>query len=185
MIRGIHTIADLRERCHVDAETGCWHWLGGCDHKGPRVSYRLDGVLLTAGGRRAGLALAGVDVTGRWTRSRACCRSDDCIAPQHSIAETRTMHTRAMKRRGVFAPTPADRARQAVRMAGYRKLTQAEAEAVRADAAAGKTHRAIAAEHGIARGTVHCILIGRTYRPLPAASVWDWRPVAADERRAA
>lgn len=183
MTRGIHTLADLYARCRHDEATGCRHWLGGCDYKGPRVCFRLAGVMHVAGGRRAALALAGVSVAGKWTRAKAICPSDDCVAREHAIAETRREHVRQMKKCGVFAPGAAGRAKSAVAAARCRKLTPAQAAQVRADAAGGLSHRALAAAHGISRGTVWSLLAGYTYRPMPAASVWAW--AGNESRRAA
>lgn len=34
---GIKTLADLKDRCRIDAETGCWPWAGGKQGRSPRV----------------------------------------------------------------------------------------------------------------------------------------------------
>ena len=187
MTRGIHTLADLRERCHVDAETGCWHWQGYTDAKGPRVSFRgPDGTWQTTQGRRAGLILSGRNMAGKVAYARVHCQCADCIVPQHSAAGSRGAWTQVMVKRGILAPSPARQRAFTALQVSRRVMTMATAEAMRAEV--GLSQRQIAEKYGVGRGVVSSVLAGLTYRraALPAASVWTWRPAASnDERRAA
>lgn len=179
MTRGIHTLADLRQRCHVDADTGCWHWRGSCGELGAMV--HLSGGQRPINGRRAALILAGVPVAGKWTRAKACCHSFDCVAPGHAIAETRLEWRRAGVAKGRFGGNVEGLRRVAL---SQRRLTLEQAEAIRADAA-GMSQRQLGAKYGVSQSTVGGILAGRIYRRPPAASVWGWMPPANDAGRAA
>jgi len=180
MTRGIRTLADLYARCRHDAATGCRHWLGRCGELGAVV--HIAGSTHEIGGRRAALRLAGVPVAGKWARAKACCHSFDCVAREHAIAESRLEWRRAGVAKGRFAGNVEGLIRTARAM---RRLTIAQAEAIRADAAGGMSQRQLGAKYGVSQSTVGGILRGRIYRRPPAASVWAWRPASNDERRAA
>lgn len=189
MTRGIRTLADLYARCRHDEATGCWHWQGYTDAKGPRVSFRgPDGIWQTTQGRRAGLILSGRAMAGKVAYGRTHCACADCIAPKHSAADSRAEWVRTMVKRGILAPIPARQRAFTQLQLSRRVMTMATAEAMRAEV--GMSQRQIADKYGVKRGVVWSALAGLTYRRpvLAAASVWTWMPperAGNDEREAA
>lgn len=102
---GIRTLDDIKGRCVIDDETGCWLWRGAFSrstthHVGPttRVWLPVDlprvvgaGRVTTAG--KAAWVLAGNPLRDGDVVWRHVCHRVDCINPAHSKAGTRqAMH---------------------------------------------------------------------------------------------
>ena len=96
---GIRNLDDLRLRCVVDEDTGCWHWrLSKCDGV-PKVhvthpALPRPGHIMR--GRRAALLLArGRDLpAGHVAYARLTCQSADCVNPSHCQSGDRHAHGR-------------------------------------------------------------------------------------------
>jgi hypothetical protein len=95
---GIRTLLDLRERCVIEEETGCWRYPTSVDAKNglPRVAIP-PGVLTGDVGkwtittaRKAGWLLSGRKVgPHEYVYANRGCQSRDCCSPYHSAAGTR------------------------------------------------------------------------------------------------
>lgn len=98
---GVRTIEDLRQRCVIDAETGCWLWRGAFTRSSCRRGQAttrvwlpdLHGKAQTCTATRAAWLLAGKPLAPGEVVWRHVCRSSECIHPGHGKAGTRTaMH---------------------------------------------------------------------------------------------
>jgi hypothetical protein len=185
---GIRDLDDLRLRCVVDDDTGCWHWrLSKCDGV-PKVhvthpALPRPGHIMR--GRRAALLLArGRDLpAGHVAYARLCCTSADCVNPDHCQSGDRHAHgrylTKSGKVKGLLSKRKASRAMWDKR---GRKVTPEVAAHILASKA---TLQALAKELGISQFAVWTVRKkGAVHTPhLAQASVFTWRPDA--ERKAA
>lgn len=101
---GVRTIEDVRQRCHVDEETGCWHLRTA---RGRKVDTTRTHRIWVHG-------LGSISVTRAvWELTHGCrvpkgkkavrsCRSRDCVSPEHVVALTDGDHKRLMHSLGLF-----------------------------------------------------------------------------------
>lgn len=170
MTRGIHTIADLRERCHVDADTGCWHWRGGWSGNGvpsaripaaPGVSLPLGhviAVLVTGDLPKPGIVWA-------WT-----CETRQCGCPAHRRPMTLSA-VRKLRSKGGHRPD----AIASICRAARARATVGSMETARAIRASDEPLRVMAARYGMSLAMAGLIRQGKRWaETIPAASVWAW-----------
>jgi len=185
---GIRDLDDLRLRCVVDDDTGCWHWrLSKCDGV-PKVhvthpALPRPGHIMR--GRRAALLLArGRDLpAGHVAYARLSCTSKDCVNPAHCQSGDRHAHgrylTQSGKVKGLLSKRKASRAMWDKR--GRKVTPEVRAHILASDA----TTYALAKELNLSQFAVWSVRkTGAVHTPhLAQASVFTWRPDA--ERRAA
>lgn len=174
---GIYALDDIRNRCAVDDDTGCWHWRlamrsngasTGCKSLTPSVSIPA-GVL---GDKRRTLSVArvvwlmqGKALRNGWVVWRTCT-SGDCCAPEHLQAGTKADEgawMRADGRRRGSAHRLAVNARNVAGQAVPADKVQAVAEQINA----GRLYRDIAADVGLHKSTISKIANGKHYRQRP------------------
>ncbi len=88
---GVRTLEDVRLRCHVHAETGCWHWRLHIAKGRTQCVWKTGGTQYKGTAARAAWILAGRRLEPGWvvSRNRKLCESDDCCNPQHHRAGPR------------------------------------------------------------------------------------------------
>ena len=98
---GVRTLEDLRIRCVIDAETGCWLWRGAFTISSDRRGQPTSRVWLpdappgakTGTATRAAWLLSGRPLAAGHVVWRSVCTDSACINPAHGAAGTRTaMH---------------------------------------------------------------------------------------------
>jgi hypothetical protein len=102
----ILTLDDLKARCEVDQDCGCWRWLGYADDDGvPRVSYTdpVDKRRKSDRGRRAALNLArGRALPGKYlVWAKVKCDVSECLNPEHSMSGNAVQRGSYMRRHGL------------------------------------------------------------------------------------
>lgn len=170
---GIRTVEDLRQRCRVDDDTGCWHWgLSKGDDGRIWCHFRHDGKQIKTTGRRAALLLAGKTIAPKHVvfPTRACT-SDDCVNPEHCRSSTRANHGQYMRATG-RAKTPAKSASARALAHARRKLTWDQVHEIRAS---DETQAALALRFGVSQFCIWSIVSGRSWKQ-PASSVFTFRP---------
>lgn len=90
---GVRTLEDIRIRCVIDGETGCWIWRGAfsvkrCGHATPRVWMSNEKRSEVAG--RAAWLLSGRKIKPGQVVWRSVCTNTRCINPEHGKAGART-----------------------------------------------------------------------------------------------
>ncbi|WP_019652247.1 hypothetical protein [Variovorax atrisoli] len=89
---GIATLEDLRQRCVIDEESGCWHLRtarGRALPQGPRHVIWVFGIGHTTATRASWLlAHPKRKLRNGWVCYRTC-ESYDCVAPKHIVSGTR------------------------------------------------------------------------------------------------
>lgn len=173
---GIRTVEDLRQRCWVDEQTGCWHWRLFAHRGRPQVCYMLpDGTPRRSAGRRAALELArgarlprSVDVFA--ARSK-CSGASDCCNPAHARTGSRSELLRA---RSLSAASRNAMCLSATRL--QRSKSSITMEIARRIRASADTTAVEAARWGISKSTVGAIRRG---------DIWRENPLAAPPRRKA
>jgi hypothetical protein len=95
---GIKTLADIKGRCVIDSETGCWLWRGAMSTDGRRKGQPTSRVWIpqsqhTPGGTttapRAAWMLSGRELSPEQIVWRHVCGNAACINPAHGKAGTR------------------------------------------------------------------------------------------------
>lgn len=179
---GVRTLEDIRARCVIDDETGCWLWRGAFSikrggHATPRVWLAKDRRSEVAG--RAAWLLSGRKLKPGAVVWRSVCTDTRCINPEHAKAGTRTQMHAAMVADGRMRGNPRRAAINAqnfrVQLLPVEKVRQAEAMF-----AAGAMQKTVRAELGICAGVAARIRKGlhpncaAAQRVVPAASVFVW-----------
>jgi hypothetical protein len=170
---GIRTVEDLRQRCRVDEDTGCWHWGLAMVQGHPKVHFVMDGVRTSTRGRRASLLLAGkVILKGHVVFPVRKCHADDCMNPDHARSGSRANHGQYLKASG-RAKTPAKQAAARMVSKTFRAtINEEKAQAIREST---KSTYELAREYGIAQSAIWSIKAGRAWKPcVPASSVFAW-----------
>lgn len=180
---GVQTLDDIRARCRIDDESGCWVWTGAfSDRRTPTVSLS-PGVLrerrFTMSAIRAAFLLAGRRVTaGQLVYRTPLCPTAACCNPEHHKAGTAQDASRAAVQRGTYktvqrnALLQTNRLRQAVHIDKVR--------AIEAFLREGNPATLASAQFGVCVDTCREIARGRHFhqRRLECknASVFSWRP---------
>lgn len=168
---GIRTIEDLRQRCRVDEDTGCWQY-----GKATR-SHHAPGVRLAALDQEMvsiGTAIA-VLTTGKRPKKgvfwHITCATNHCANPDHRRAGTR----RSQMLQAAYKPSPLTLARMTVKRRAKSRLTEADVAAIRASR---ETLTVLAERFRVSASHISRIRLGQAWRPTasPAASVFAWRP---------
>ncbi len=177
--QGARDLETLRQRCVIDAETGCWVWKAAMSRSrsrkiapSPRVwlpdaNVKGAGVLMTAG--RAAWLLAGRAIAPGQVVWRSVCNRPDCINPAHGVAVTRAEMHRGLAKAGVNRGQPhraAVNLRNAMRMA----TPPERVREIEAFFATGALCKDVRARFGVSAET--------------AASIRDGRHVHSSNRRA-
>lgn len=111
----IRTLDDLKARCEVDEQTGCWVWTGSRDangHPKPYIINPSNGQGAQMSGARALLLLTGQPVVDGHAYVRvATCTNEACVSPEHRTRlESRgeAMRLQALKREQAKRSRPLD-----------------------------------------------------------------------------
>lgn len=168
---GIRTLADLRSRCYVDADTKCWHWRGATlKRKGggqePRVwmaDARKSETL-----PRAAWQLSGKNApAGRWTCWRTC-RSESCGNPAHLMAGTKAEWGAWVKGLGYLRGDPV----RSITNRRNQKNALLTMELAQWARESPQTGAEVAHALGVSDTTVSRVRLGQTYS-MRAASVFN------------
>lgn len=177
---GIRNVLRLRDRCHVDHETECWHWRLAISQGSPSVAivHPVSGQRVKMRGRRAALTLKlGKDLpAGHSAYAAMCCKSLDCVNPDHCRSGNRRQLGGAHARSGILKGNHLRSIAGRMNVEGRRKLSPDQVRAIRDG---GKSDKSFAAEFGVSAYAVWCAKKGLSHKhvPMAATSVFDWRPV--------
>jgi hypothetical protein len=170
---GIHTVEDLKERCDVDEFNDCWHYKGATFNGAPVVNIYHEGKRRALRGRRAALILAGVKIKpGYEAYARECCKSDDCVNPDHSKQGSRAESRKALAKSGRLKGQPKTIAARKKTAEANRKLTQEQVQEIKSSP---ESNVEISNRMGIHRRTIWSIRNGYSWKDH-AYSVFNWRP---------
>jgi hypothetical protein len=172
---GIRTVEDLRQRCRIDADTGCWHWGLAITQNHPKVHYVFEGKRISSRGRKAALLLAGrPPQKGHVAFATRNCHSDDCVNPDHARSSTRANHGQYLKASGKGKTLAKIASAKAAAASSKRKrLTW---EAVREIRASDEAYPVLAARHGISPSRIGYVKRGEAWKEAP--SVFNFRPAS-------
>ena len=174
---GVRTLEDLRGRCRIDDETGCWMWAGGASGKQPRV-WCFDptaGKFKSIPAARAAWILGGDSPVAGRVVYHARCTNWLCVNPAHLAVGTKAEEGAHLRKHGTLRGDPARSAANAASVRRHRsKLTPELVREIRASTEKGVS---IASRLGIAHGIVSNVRLGKIWRDgAPGASVFSWRP---------
>jgi hypothetical protein len=166
-VSGIRIQADLKARCWVDEDTGCWHWRGGRDGSGSPC------VWLPVAGKRTSLGVViGWLRTGKPPVAGVCwhvtCGTKQCANPEHRQAGNRTSQMQAAGIKRSLHQI----AKIAATKRAKSRLSCEDAAAIRASV---EPLRVLAERFGVSISHASNVRRGEQRSP-PAASVFHWRP---------
>lgn len=180
---GIYSLDDLRERCEVEEETGCWVWqMSSCVTIGssrmvPRL-YASAGVFgpereVMSGPRAAWLMSGGRPLTGKKLVWRTCT-NELCIAPDHLKAGTKKQWGRWVESSGALRGNP-DMILSNRRTGKAKAIPKAVVEEIERRLGAGEKVAKVATETGINANTAYKIKRGvhSHQRPMRGSSVFS------------
>lgn len=182
----VRTIDDLKDRCYVDEDSGCWHWKQGKTPSGAAaVKVRVRGKREQMVGRKAAFILARCQLPPEGHRVFAApfCKSRDCVNPDHCRTGTAAQQGAAIARTGELKRIPSKvRANRATARRNA-KLTMEQARQIRASSESGTV---VGRRFGVSSKTVwrirHNILYKEVDNVLATADVFAW---AQNQRKAA
>lgn len=166
---GIYTIDDIRARCRVDEETGCWNWACACSNSRGNKEPRL---WLPQEERTVTLPYAAWVLSGRpplldgqvvWRK----CRSSVCGNPKHMMAATRKERGELVARSGTLRGNVARRLKSVLAVRSRSPIT---AELARWAIESPQNGREVAHALGVTETTVSAIRRRKRWRPVAAAA---------------
>lgn len=174
---GIKTLEDIRQRCWIDPDTGCWVWKGSFStHKGQRgrpqasIDMGRGKKRRTVSAARLAWVLSGRTIGDEQVVYRAKCTNKACVFPEHGGCRTQADAMAALAKAGVFKPSIAKK--RAARIGGLKCATPVETvREIEAMLAAGMTKTAIAAKVNLCTTTILKIARKRHVHSEGATSV--------------
>lgn len=177
---GVRSLEDLRQRCRIDEETGCWLWSMSVDADGmAHLRMLIDGKRRSIKGRRAAVLLSRPqDLTpGRVVYRAPCCPNAHCVRPTHCLVGDQAESQAAAAKRNAprLQALWAKKANSQVER--LRKLTDEQVAEVRAsdesDAELGK-------RFGVRAESIKNIRTFKSFAPrlVANASVFAWKGAA-------
>jgi hypothetical protein len=170
---GIHTAEDLRQRCWVDPQTGCWIWRFARDSRNDAPILRIPAI-----GRCGSLgAFTSLLRTGKLPRPgrpwHPTCATPHCANPDHRKEGTR----KSQMLRAAHRHTADSRLKMSIKSRGRGRLSEQERAEILGSSMSIKE---IATRYGVSEPYASELRSGRarTRRALPAASVFSWVPSA-------
>lgn len=166
---GIYCLEDLRQRCVIDKDSGCWRWGLSMNRAGngaivPRVSIPA-GVLCAhrvpsmAGGKAAWL-LSGRRLPDKRVVWRTCgCR--ECINPAHLMSGTKAREGAWIAQTGALKGNAARRIARIRNVARTQALPPGLVNAIAKEMAGGMLQRDVCDRHGISLSTASKINQGK------------------------
>lgn len=171
------TIEDVRQRCRIDEETGCWHW--GGEMKSGKAGSRVPAIYLFDSLRQKHRVMSGplaiLELTGRRSTAKTMgwrgCLCDDCLNPKHVMGGTRVEFGSFVRAAGLFKNNPARFAANRKSARERSPMTPELAAEIRGSTLTG---RELAAKHGLKVRHVSSIRTGARWKNevLPGASVF-------------
>lgn len=180
-VYGVQSLDDMRERCVVDQETGCWSWsMYSVPARGGYlpIVWVPAGVIGTAGAKATATRAAWL-LSGRKIRPGnivwRCCGNKLCINPEHLRSTSKSAHGKWISEqghtRGVHRKTASRRASMS-RMASPELVS-----AIEADIAAGLRRVDIIAKRGTSNYVYYRVLNRlhphQRHGLIPGASVFS------------
>jgi len=179
---GVYDIDDLKERCEVDEDTGCWIWRlalscnkDSGDACEPRV-FMPAGVMQARrtimSGPRASWLLSGRKIKAGQLVWRTCM-NNACLAPDHLQAGTKKQWGRWVAKLGVLRGNP-DMVLANTRKGVQQAVPKEQVREIEARLAAGEKQVKVAKDTHIHVTTIARIKHGRHchQRPMRGASVF-------------
>ena len=175
---GIYSIDDLRMRCEVDDDTGCWLWLGGKTMGKPGVNLVIDGKRCCLPGRRAAAVLAGRRLSTQiavWQSPK--CHEAMCVSPDHAASGSWSQACMAAEKRDGWKRQAARVRNGIIRGMAKAKVTPAQVIEIRAST---DLLRVVAERYGISRSQAGNIRSGNSWksRAIPGSSVFNFAEAA-------
>lgn len=171
---GIRSVEDIRLRCRICEETGCWEWRGSCQRRkdgtpDPRVWMADARTCKTL--PNAVWTLQGKRIPPGWRVWRRCL-NPLCGNPEHLMSGTTAAWGVWVSRKG-YLQGRIERSiinRANILATGRSRITMEIAQAIRHSP---KTGRELAAELGVDEKIISRIRTGKTFRVLtPTASIF-------------
>lgn len=168
----IKNIDDLRGRCVIDEETGCWNYPA---KDRSRIYVRLPGSekgIVMDGPRAALSILNGVDTKPAF---RVKCNNPKCCNPDHCRQMSHVKYGELVAKKGWLKGDPARAVRATI---SRRKRASLNEELVREIKLSDENNSVISRRLSISRSTIRQVRSGKIWRDVSVvnSSVFNWRP---------
>ena len=184
----MRTLDDIRDRCRIDAITGCWKWAMAMSDGGKQGASKVPRANIPAGviaeksisstASRAAWILAGKPLTSGQVVWRTCC-VESCVNPDHMQAGTKKQEGAWVRASGHNQGNPRRAAINLAVNAKSQALSQNVVRDIEGWLAAGRMQKDLAAELGVHKATISKIANGKHMHQragIRASSVFAWRP---------
>lgn len=161
---GIRTLEDIRLRCRIDDETGCWIWSLGAVEGFPRIELQpLGGKRRRVTGTTAIAILKTGAKPGKGMVAYCACCVNLCVNPEHVAVGTRAQHGAHITKSGRWKGSPArlKANRKNVRNRASTKLSIHKAREIRASPL---TEMELSRIYGVPASQIGSIRRGRAWR---------------------
>ena len=158
---GIYCLEDIRQRCVIDKDSGCWRWGLSMNTAGngaivPRVSIPAgvlcDGRVASMAGGKAAWLLSGRRLPDGRVVWRTCgCK--ECINPAHLMSGTKAQEGAWIAKTGALKGGVARRIACIRNVARTQALPPSKVSSIYEEMASGVLQRDICAKHGISLST--------------------------------
>lgn len=183
-IYGVQSLDDMRDRCVIDPDTGCWSWgLYKIPARGgPVPAVWVPSGVLGEGRLKTTAIRAAWLFSGRKIRDGhivwRCCGNKACINPDHCRSTSKAEHGRWIAKQG---HTKGPHRAAAARVASLtRAASPGLVEAIERDIGDGVPRLQILERHGTSNHVYYRVLRGQhphqRVMPVAGASVFSWRP---------
>lgn len=176
----IRSLEDLRSRCVINDETGCWVFRSGEKYGAPRAYFTHPGTgdKLVWTATKVAWIMAGNPEPAKGVKVyRYQCMAECCVNPDHLRAGTSKQIGACITRHGKHIGRPE---RIAVNTRNARKRSSLTPEIVREIRASNEGNTELGRRMGIPHNIVSQVRHGRSWQDVaaPNSSVFSWRPAA-------
>jgi hypothetical protein len=173
----INSLDDIRARCWVDEDTGCWVWRLAADKDGQgKCSYkRPDGTKTQTTSRRVSWMMStGKPIAPGLVVYQKLCRDPLCVNPAHLACGTKAEAGKRLRDEGHLRGHPARIAKN-TRLV-HQHIAILDWAKVREIRASNADRYTLAALYGVKPKTIRDVQNQRCWREVANSSVFAWRP---------
>jgi hypothetical protein len=173
----IKTLEDIRSRCWIDEDTGCWVWRLASDKDGQgKCSFKMPGgkKTQTTARRVAWILSTGKPIPAGKIIYYIQCRNPLCVNPAHMTCGTKAEAGKHLHDQGYLRGHPARIAKN-TRLV-HQNIAKLDWAKVREIRSSNESRYELAERFGVKPNTVRDVQNHRCWREIANSSVFAYRP---------